>query len=275
MSVGSSSKQFLFELGESYTPVKWLGKGAYGVVCSATHGATGSRVAIKKVANCFDNATDARRTLREVRLLRHLVHDNVVSLLDVLLPSAQRRARDGARDVYLVYELMDTDLHQIIRSPQALTEEHCQYFVYQVLRGLKYIHSAGILHRDLKPSNLLLNANCDLKICDFGLARAGSAEKGFMTEVRARRPGLLCRSLTSRSPAPQYVVTRWYRAPELLLSCDGAPLPSHYSAPHSRVASQQPAQSTGRPSTCGPSAASSGRCCSASPCSAARTTSTS
>lgn len=71
-----------------------------------------------------------------------------------------------------------------------------QYFLYQILRGLKYIHSANVIHRDLKPSNLLLNANCDLKICDFGLARL-SAENEFMTE---------------------YVVTRWYRAPELLLN---------------------------------------------------------
>lgn len=72
-----------------------------------------------------------------------------------------------------------------------------QYFLYQVLRGLKYVHSANVLHRDLKPSNLLLNANCDLKIGDFGLARTTS-ETDFMTE---------------------YVVTRWYRAPELLLNC--------------------------------------------------------
>lgn len=68
----------------------------------------------------------------------------------------------------------------------------------QLLRGLKYLHSANILHRDLKPGNLLINANCDLKICDFGLARTSSG-KAFMTE---------------------YVVTRWYRAPELLLCCD-------------------------------------------------------
>jgi len=72
-----------------------------------------------------------------------------------------------------------------------------QYFLYQLLRGLKYVHSANVLHRDLKPSNLLVNANCDLKIADFGLARITS-ETDFMTE---------------------YVVTRWYRAPELLLNC--------------------------------------------------------
>lgn len=71
-----------------------------------------------------------------------------------------------------------------------------QYFLYQILRGLKYIHSARVIHRDLKPSNLLLNANCELKICDFGLARP-TAENDIMTE---------------------YVVTRWYRAPELLLN---------------------------------------------------------
>jgi serine/threonine protein kinase len=96
-----------------------------------------------------------------------------------------------------VLELMDTDLERIIASNNDLTDHHVQYFIYQVLRGLKYIHSANVIHRDLKPSNLLLNADCDLKICDFGLAR------GVKDDV----------DLT------KYVVTRWYRAPELLCSC--------------------------------------------------------
>jgi len=184
----------LFEIDLKYTPIKPIGKGAYGVVCSAKNSETGEKVAIKKISNAFDNATDARRTLREIKLLRLLHHENIVMLKDVMKPPSLAEFND----VYLVYELMDTDLHQIVRSSQGLSDEHTQYFVYQILRGLKYVHTAKVLHRDLKPSNLLLNANCDLKICDFGLART-SSEKGFMTE---------------------YVVTRWYRAPELLLSCE-------------------------------------------------------
>ncbi|CAL9780839.1 unnamed protein product [Musa acuminata subsp. burmannicoides] len=120
-------------------------------------------------------------------------HENVIGIKDIIRPPQ----RENFSDVYIVYELMDTDLNQIIRSNQLLTDDHCQYFLYQILRGLKYVHSANVLHRDLKPSNLFLNANCDLKIGDFGLARTTS-ETDLMTE---------------------YVVTRWYRAPELLLNC--------------------------------------------------------
>lgn len=94
---------------------------------------------------------------------------------------------------------METDLHRIIYSRQPLTIDHVQYFVYQILRGMKYIHSANVIHRDLKPSNLLVNANCDLKICDFGLARG----------LESDQPGGLT----------EYVVTRWYRAPEIMLAC--------------------------------------------------------
>ncbi|PUZ62145.1 hypothetical protein GQ55_4G333900 [Panicum hallii var. hallii] len=183
----------VFEVTAKYKPpILPIGKGAYGIVCSALNSETGEQVAIKKIANAFDNKIDAKRTLREIKLLRHMDHENIVAIRDIIPPPQ----REAFNDVYIAYELMDTDLHQIIRSNQALSEEHCQYFLYQILRGLKYIHSANVLHRDLKPSNLLLNANCDLKICDFGLARTTS-ETDFMTE---------------------YVVTRWYRAPELLLN---------------------------------------------------------
>jgi len=91
---------------------------------------------------------------------------------------------------------METDLYEVINSNQSLGDEHIQYFIYQILCALKHIHSAGVVHRDLKPQNLLVNANCDLKVCDFGLART-IEEEDRLTE---------------------YVVTRWYRAPEVLLS---------------------------------------------------------
>ncbi|CAE8600030.1 unnamed protein product, partial [Polarella glacialis] len=78
-------------------------------------------------------------------------------------------------DIYVVSELMETDLASILKSPQPLSEEHTQFFIYQILRGLKFVHTAGIIHRDLKPRNLLVNSNCDLKICDYGLARMNSS----------------------------------------------------------------------------------------------------
>lgn len=100
-------------------------------------------------------------------------------------------------EVYLIQELMETgtcyantvDMHRVIRT-QDLSDDHCQYFIYQTLRALKALHSADVIHRDLKPSNLLLNANCDLKVCDFGLARStrtAEQETGFMTEYVATR----------------------------------------------------------------------------------------
>ncbi|PQQ03365.1 mitogen-activated protein kinase homolog MMK1 [Prunus yedoensis var. nudiflora] len=132
------------------------------IYSSALNSETNEHVAIKKIANAFDNKIDAKRTLREIKLLRHMDHENVVAIRDIIPPPR----RDQFNDVYIAYELMDTDLHQIIRSNQALSEEHSKISVL-ILRGLKYIHSANVLHRDLKPSNLLLNANCDLKICDL------------------------------------------------------------------------------------------------------------
>jgi len=185
-----------FDVSSRYHLIKPIGHGAYGVVCSADDRTGQRKVAVKKISKAFTNVIETKRTYREIRLLRHFKHSNVISILDIIPPSSWEKFDD----VYLVTDLMSTDLHQIINSQQPLSDDHVQYFVYQILRGLKYIHSANVLHRDLKPSNLLLNANCDLKICDFGLARVASADdssKGFLTE---------------------YVATRWYRAPEIMLS---------------------------------------------------------
>ena len=142
-----------FEVAEQYTLIKAVGKGAYGVVCSCRDTRTGRKVAIKKVGEAFNDDTDARRTLREIKLLRFLNHDNIIALVDIQPPAS----RSEFSDVYEITELMDTDLHQIIRSNQPLTDEHFRYFMYQIFCALKYIHSANVWHRDLKPGNLLVN----------------------------------------------------------------------------------------------------------------------
>lgn len=182
-----------FEVDTRYSYVKSVGTGAYGVVVSANDRISGDKVAIKKVARAFEDLVDAKRILREIKLLRHFDHENIINIRDLMAP-----ARYNYDDIYIVSELMETDLHRVIYSKQKLTNDHIQYFVYQTLRALKYIHSANVIHRDLKPSNLLLNSNCDLKICDFGLARGLEDSNLELTE---------------------YVVTRWYRAPEIMLAC--------------------------------------------------------
>ncbi|KAG8431831.1 hypothetical protein GDO86_019805 [Hymenochirus boettgeri] len=187
-----------FEVGDEYEIIETIGVGAYGVVSSARRKGSGQKVAIKKIPNAFDVVTNAKRTLRELKILKHFKHDNVIAIKDILKPSV---SYSDFKSVYVVLDLMESDLHQIIHSSQPLTLEHARYFLYQLLRGLKYIHSANVLHRDLKPSNLLINENCELKIGDFGMARGLCTKpdeyKYFMTE---------------------YVATRWYRAPELMLS---------------------------------------------------------
>ncbi|KAI1723952.1 protein kinase domain-containing protein [Ditylenchus destructor] len=183
--------------GTPYVLEKIIGSGAYGAVGQAIDTRTNTNVAIKKIARAFAALTLVKRTLREIRILRELKHENIVSVVDMF--SAEGCQQD--RDIYLVMDLMETDLHQIIHSTQKLTEQHNQYFLYQMLRGLKYLHSVGIVHRDIKPSNLLVNGNCLLKLADFGMARS--------IEQCIREEG---------SIMTQYVSTRWYRAPELLFS---------------------------------------------------------
>ncbi|CCL98750.1 uncharacterized protein FIBRA_00755 [Fibroporia radiculosa] len=147
-----------FVVGSNYQVLDVIGEGAYGIVCSALHVPSQRKVAIKRISP-FDHSMFCLRTLREIKLLRHFHHENIISILDILKPPSLAEFRE----VYLVQELMETDLHRVIRT-QELSDDHCQYFIYQTLRALKALHSADVLHRDLKPSNLLLNANCDLKL---------------------------------------------------------------------------------------------------------------
>ncbi|XP_006013642.1 mitogen-activated protein kinase 14 isoform X2 [Latimeria chalumnae] len=180
----------VWEVPRRYENLSPVGSGAYGSVCSACDTQSGLRVAVKKLSRPFQSIIHAKRTYRELRLLKHMKHENVIGLLDVFTPS---QSLEEFNDVYLVTHLMGADLNNIVKC-QKLTDDHVQFLIYQILRGLKYIHSAGIIHRDLKPSNLAVNEDCELKILDFGLARHTDDE---MTG---------------------YVATRWYRAPEIMLN---------------------------------------------------------
>lgn len=202
---------------DRYRVLKLLGSGAYGVVAACEDMRTGESVAVKKVPSYLSDVTDAKRVLREVKLMRHLSGSQRILGLVGLEGSGGGYATPGLylmvaaapvpalaserasiEDVYIVSALMDTDLHKVCYTKQKLTLSHAVFWMYQTLAALKTLHSASILHRDLKPSNLLLNADCSLRVCDLGLARG----------------------VDPASPASQlteYVVTRWYRAPEIML----------------------------------------------------------
>jgi len=178
---------------ERYDLIQKLGKGAYGIVWKALDKKYKQHVALKKVFDAFHNATDAQRTYREVMFLQDLNgHENIIRLRNII-------KAENNKDLYLVFDHMEADLHHVIRA-NILEEIHKQYVIYQLLKGLKYLHSADIIHRDLKPSNILINSDCHIKVADFGLARS-VASTGDDTNIK----------LTD------YVATRWYRAPEILL----------------------------------------------------------
>jgi mitogen-activated protein kinase 1/3 len=192
-------KQERFILPQQYNPTNVIGKGAYGTVATATDSLTNEQVAVKKNKNVFGNGPFsthiATRVLRELKILSHLKHPNIINLRDVIIPSSFHELND----VYLVTDLMETDLRNIIRSKQKLSDKHIQYIMFQILAALNYTHSANILHRDLKPENILINSDSRVKLCDFGLARGINFDE-------------------NPTMSTCYVQTRWYRAPELLLS---------------------------------------------------------
>jgi len=160
---------------------------------------TMDRVAIKRVVDVFSDVQHCKYTLREIKLLRYFNHPNIIGLRDIFLPYRQAHQMlpgEKWEELYLVNELMDNNLRVIVKDKdQVIREEHASYFMYQIFCGVKAMHDVGIIHRDLKPHNILVNTDCELKICDFGMARKEEVSIDMSDEVQ----------------------TIWYRAPELLV----------------------------------------------------------
>ena len=171
-----------WEVGRNYECVKLLGQGSYGAVCSAVHKPTGKKVAIKKMTGVFEDDVDCKRILRELHLLRQLKHPFCVELVDIIKP----RNLQTFDTVYVVLGLSESDLKKVIKSAIFLETKHIATVVYNLLCGLKYLHSANILHRDLKPANVLINEDCSVQIADFGLSRSLAGIDSQSMNITAR-----------------------------------------------------------------------------------------
>uniref|UniRef100_A0A8C8BIX3 mitogen-activated protein kinase n=1 Tax=Otus sunia TaxID=257818 RepID=A0A8C8BIX3_9STRI len=189
-----------YDLGCRFINFRPLGFGANGLVLSALDSKSCRKVAVKKIT--IGDARSMKHAFREIKIIRRLEHENIVKVYEVLGPKGTNLRGDFFKFnmVYIVQEYMETDLARLLEQGK-LAEEHAKLFMYQLLRGLKYIHSANVLHRDLKPANIFISTeDLVLKIGDFGLARIVDqhySHKGYLSE------GL---------------VTKWYRSPRLLLS---------------------------------------------------------
>lgn len=193
-----------FVVEQRFHLLSGISQSPQSIVCSArvTDAIPITTVAIKKVLDVFSKETLCIRALREVKLLKLFRgHKNIVCLFDMDMVFYNDGTLNG---LYLCQELMESDLYQILKSGQPLSDSHFQCFTYQILCGLKYIHSAGVLHRDIKPENLLVSADCQLKICDFGISRGYSDNQYRNNQF-----------------STEFISTRAYRAPEIMLSYQG------------------------------------------------------
>lgn len=181
-----------FIVDDRYEFIKEIGPRHFGDIAVAHDKLLNKKVVIKKVTSVFTDLHYAKHSHLEIRLLQFFNHENILPLLNIEI-----HQRNIYHDLYITTEFQETNLHNIIRSSQNLSNEHFQYIIFQALRGLHKMHSSKVFHRDLKPSCLLLNQDCSLKICSLGIAKQCSPTPNDLTD---------------------YVGTRWYRPPELLLT---------------------------------------------------------
>lgn len=192
-----------FRLWSHYKPSskKLLGRGGYGVVMEALDTRTGEKVAIKKMKNVFAHLNTAKCSLRELTLLMHFDHPNIINVMDCMLP--EHKNLTSYQQVYYVMPKMQSTLKTVCcYSDIEISVNHRCFILYQILNGCKYIHECDVIHRDIKPENILINSDCTIKITDFGMAR------GINTDPCTAEEEVIL---------SEYVTTRWYRAPEIML----------------------------------------------------------
>ncbi|CAG2257960.1 unnamed protein product [Mytilus edulis] len=177
-----------------------VGEGAYGVVLKCRHKESGEMVAVKKFKDSEDNDDVKRTTERELNMLRTLKQENIVELREAF----RRRGK-----LYLVFEYVERNMLELLEDmPNGVPAEKVKTYTYQLCKAIQWCHTQDIIHRDIKPENLLISKNDTLKLCDFGFARSINAGLvGFARSINAGLVGVYT----------DYVATRWYRSPELLL----------------------------------------------------------
>lgn len=204
-----------FSMPPHYTFQKQLGSGSYGTVHAYTNSVLDKRCAVKRIKNVFDDFLITRRTLREIKLMRHFNNKNIIRMADTFIhmkPEEQDKKEPQvsgytppAADLYMVTDLMEHDLDLLIRNKKSIAPEYVCYFTFQILQGLKYLHSGHVVHRDLKPANIFVDRNGVVKLGDLGLARCVQLDSNYDP------------LFPENEQLTEYVVTRWYRSPEILI----------------------------------------------------------
>ena len=179
-----------------------LGKGAQGNVTKAFHLTEKKFYGLKKLDKIFASSRRCLNALREIKILKGLNHPNIIQLKEIIVDEPEKTYSD----LYLVTEVMENDLKWIIYSNQDLSVPHIKTLSFQIAKGIAYLHSKKIFHRDLKPANILVNQDCTVKICDFGMA------KPCWSSCHYDAPLIATNSCN--------VITRWYRPPEVLFELD-------------------------------------------------------